>query len=293
MNANECFVIMPMSDAPDYITGHFRKVYDCIFRPAIEMAGYIPRRGDEVLETNLIHLDILQRLINTPMAICDLTSRNPNVMFELGLRQAFDMPVVLVQEKGTPQIFDIGPIRYMEYDATLSYEEVCRDQEALKDTILATKTAAEKRTGVNSLVNLLSISKPASLIDINESNITQMLQIIVTELGYLRSDIQSIKQQEISNKFSSLDKEVKSLKQIDDYFVQEMIIDIENDLNEIQIDIQNGFPYVQRKSKLNRVRSKIFALRNGASSLDVREKADRLFQSMEELFVDNIHDAGP
>ena len=105
----ECFVIMPIGDSDGYDKGHFSKVYEDIFKPACEKSNFKPVRADEVKQTNLIHLDILQKLIDSPMAICDLSSRNPNVLFELGLRQAFDKPTVLVQENGTPKIFDIGP----------------------------------------------------------------------------------------------------------------------------------------------------------------------------------------
>ena len=43
-----CFVIMPISDQGDYPKGHFTKVYNQIFKPAIIAAGYpklrIPRQ---------------------------------------------------------------------------------------------------------------------------------------------------------------------------------------------------------------------------------------------------------
>ena len=37
-----CFVIMQISDQGDYPKGHFDKVYEQIFQPAIEAAGYKP-----------------------------------------------------------------------------------------------------------------------------------------------------------------------------------------------------------------------------------------------------------
>jgi len=40
-------------------------------------------------QTNDIHIDILDRIINAPDGDCDLSGLNPNVMFELGIRQAF------------------------------------------------------------------------------------------------------------------------------------------------------------------------------------------------------------
>lgn len=42
-----CFVIMPISDQGDYPKGHFDKVYEQIFQPAIEAAGYKPYRVDD------------------------------------------------------------------------------------------------------------------------------------------------------------------------------------------------------------------------------------------------------
>ena len=90
-----CFVLMPISDPEGYGPGHFRHVYEDIFAPACEKAGFKAVRADDVSETNLIHLDILQKLIESPMAICDLSGRNANALFELGLRESFDKPVVL------------------------------------------------------------------------------------------------------------------------------------------------------------------------------------------------------
>src|SRR5208337_1505794 len=110
-----CFIIMPISDHPDYAQGHFKHVYDDILRHACQMAGFKPIRGDDVKQSNLIQLDILQKLLDTPMAVCDLSSLNPNVLFELALRQAFNKPVALVQELGTPPIFDISPFRITNY----------------------------------------------------------------------------------------------------------------------------------------------------------------------------------
>jgi hypothetical protein len=124
----ECFVIMPISDPDGYTPGHFARVYEDIFKPAIRRAGYEPKRADDVLETNLIQLDLLRRLIEAPMAICDLSSRNPNVLFELGLRQAFDKPVAVVQEEGTRKIFDIAPLRSTQYRRERIYHQVLEDQ---------------------------------------------------------------------------------------------------------------------------------------------------------------------
>ena len=76
-NNKDCFVIMPISDADGYEKGRFLRVYEDIVKPAVEAADFTSRRADEVKETNFIHLDILKKLIDAPIAICDLSSREP------------------------------------------------------------------------------------------------------------------------------------------------------------------------------------------------------------------------
>lgn len=184
----DCFIIMPIADCDGYEKGHFSKVYEDIFKPACIKAKFKPVRADEVKQTNLIHLDILQKLIDSPMAICDLSSRNPNVLFELGLRQAFDKPTVLVQEVGTPKIFDIAPLRYTEYRKDLRYREVLEDQDNLSEVILATKEATDNGQGVNSIVNILSLAGPASLKEVSDQDSSKLLQLVRAEMSEMRND---------------------------------------------------------------------------------------------------------
>jgi hypothetical protein len=184
---DDCFIIMPIADCDDYPKGHFKHVYDDLIRPACKEAGYNPIRADDVVETNLIHLDILKKLIDSPMAICDLSTRNPNVLFELGIRQAFDKPVVLIQEKGTPKIFDIAPLRYVEYRKERVYHEVIEDQAKITGSLKATRTASGDGSGVNSIVKLLSLTS-ATIREVSPDEANPMLQYIRAEISELRHE---------------------------------------------------------------------------------------------------------
>lgn len=182
---NDCFIIMPIGATDGYEDGHFQAVYEDLIKPAIEQANYHPLRADEVNRTNLIHLDILQKLIAAPIAVCDLSTRNPNVLFELGIRQAFDKPVVLIQEKGTPKIFDITPLRYLEYGKALKYRDVLKTQSELKSRIEETMLAKDDSSNVNSIVKLLALS-PAYLPKIDKTNKENMaLDLIQGQLSEL------------------------------------------------------------------------------------------------------------
>ncbi|GLQ32856.1 hypothetical protein [Litoribrevibacter albus] len=217
----DCFVIMPISDADGYDKGHFERVYEDIIKPAVSNTEFTSRRADEVKETNFIHLDILKQLIDAPIAICDLSSRNPNVLFELGIRQAFDKPVVLIQEKGTPKIFDIGPLRYLEYDKGMKYHDVLKTQKELTDAIIATKAAEGQQGNVNSIVRLMALSNPASIptlegdnkeafaIDVLQTQLNDMRKMMEISLmenrrGISKGGLSSIEYERISNKLDKL-----------------------------------------------------------------------------------------
>ncbi|AXA78102.1 hypothetical protein ACOTC8_10110 [Achromobacter xylosoxidans] len=184
--AKDCFIIMPIADADGYPQGHFKHVYDNIVAPSCVNAGYRAVRADEIKATNLIHLDILKRLIEAPIAICDLSSRNPNVLFELGIRQAFDRPVVLIQESGTPKIFDIAPLRYLEYSKDMKYHDVLRSQGELKDAIEATVAADADTGNVNSIVKLLALNQPAKIPELKGGKGELALSVLQAEIQELR-----------------------------------------------------------------------------------------------------------
>ena len=188
----DCFIIMPIGDVDGYPKGHFGHVYNNIIRPSCEMCGYKAIRGDEVKETNLIHLDILKKLIETPIAICDLSNRNPNVLFELGIRQAFDKPVVLIQEKGTPRIFDITPLRYLEYSNEMKYHDVLSMQQKLKDAIKATASATDDDTNVNSIVKLLALNNSAQIPDLKNGKESLALEVLQAEIKNMRQMMEHI-----------------------------------------------------------------------------------------------------
>ncbi|MBW5458507.1 MAG: hypothetical protein E7C05_17190 [Clostridium botulinum] len=183
----ECFVIMPIGDKEGYSKGHFKRVYEDIFKPAIEKAGFKAYRADDNNASHLIQLDIIKRIIEAPMAICDLSTRNPNVLFELGVRQAFDKPVVLVQEVGTEKIFDINSINTHSYKKERFYNEVLEDQAKISNMIKETFEKHNKGEGINSLINLIGI-KPAERA---ESNMTPdgMMKVIFDEMMGIKKQL--------------------------------------------------------------------------------------------------------
>lgn len=148
---------MPVSDHADYDNGHFKRVYDHIIKPACIKAGFEPLRADDVQKSNIIVVDILHKIVNCEMALCDLSSKNPNVLYELGIRQAFDLPVALIKDNLTPRIFDIQGFRDVGYDSTMRIDQVNSAIENIAEAITA--TYEQHDTKDNSIISLLSITK--------------------------------------------------------------------------------------------------------------------------------------
>lgn len=142
-NKNEtekiCFVIMPISDHPNYPKGHFTNIYEQVFKPAIEEAGFISKRVDEDKISSDIMTKILEGVTKSEMAICDLSSRNPNVMYELGLRHAYGKPVVLICDNKTERIFDVAGINTVTYKSERLYEDVIEARNDVKEAIISTE----------------------------------------------------------------------------------------------------------------------------------------------------------
>lgn len=148
--AKPCFVIMPISDQPQYPAGHFNKIYEQIIVPAVKEAGFEPVRADSNQICDSIMQKNLKNLVECDMAICDLSSRNPNVMYELGIRQAYGKKVVLIQDDATDKIFDVAGINTVFYKRDRLYENVIKAKDDIANAI--------KETYANGSFSLMSIA---------------------------------------------------------------------------------------------------------------------------------------
>ncbi|MCW2257880.1 hypothetical protein M2263_003971 [Providencia alcalifaciens] len=178
-NEKTCFIIMPIADHPDYEKGHFKRVYDYLIKPACEAAGYKAVRADDSKASHMIMFDILKKIVECDMAICDLTTKNANVFYELGLRQAFNKKTILITDGKEKAPFDISGFRYVEYSSSLRIDEVNNDIVKMADMLIETESASDD---INSIVKLLEI-KPAKLEPKELNNEESMLFKMIMSLN--------------------------------------------------------------------------------------------------------------
>jgi hypothetical protein len=147
------FVALPFSEkSGKWPKGFFSEVLNNLITPAGVDAGFrvetARKDGSDVIQATIVN-----DLLNADLVVADLTDHNPNVLFELGMRMAFDKPVALIRAEGTTPIFDVDSmLRVWEYNPTLWRSSLESDVPALTNHI---KGAWENRKAGKSYLQLL------------------------------------------------------------------------------------------------------------------------------------------
>jgi len=136
-----CGVVMPISAVDGCTESHWSDVQDIISQ-SITDAGFFANLVSNADEAGIIHKTIIQNLYDNPIVVCDVSGKNPNVMFELGLRLAFDKPTIIVKDDKTSYSFDTAAIEHLEYPRDLRFTKIVAFKEKLRDKIKATHTKA-------------------------------------------------------------------------------------------------------------------------------------------------------
>jgi hypothetical protein len=188
MVKEKCFIISPISTLParaaTYLNDldHSQHVIDHLLAPAVERAGF------EVVKpkakgSNLIHAEIVQNLQTATLVLCDMSSLNPNVFFELGVRTAMNRPVCLIIDHATEDPpFDLGVVNHHKYVSDLRPWVLPGEIEKLATHIR--ESALNKQ---NALWNYFSLRVKAEVTE--PSGPADKLDILVSEVDALRKQI--------------------------------------------------------------------------------------------------------
>jgi hypothetical protein len=119
-----CFVVMPSGREPSE-QKWFKGWYEVVIKPAVKEAGYEPVLAAAEEQPGAINDEIRAHLAVDPMVVVDLGGAepeddpNPNVMYELGIRHALGLPLVMLAWKGQRLPFDVGNQRVIMEDRDL------------------------------------------------------------------------------------------------------------------------------------------------------------------------------
>lgn len=152
-----------------------------MFIPAIEAAGFTPIRP-EAKGSPLIHGQIVKHLSEADLVLCDLSSHNPNVFFELGVRTSLNKPIALVRDEHTKLPFDTSGINTLRYDSKLQGWDVADEIKKITEHITESAASCDEQ---NPLWRQFGLAITASEPSANESPIEAKLDLFGTQIAQL------------------------------------------------------------------------------------------------------------
>lgn len=135
-----CFVIMGFGIKTDFRTGRdidLDKTYNNIIKPVFEELGFLCYRADDIKHSGVIDIPMYENILKSDFVVADISTLNPNVLYELGIRHAVRKSTTLIiAEKELKYPFDLNHIIIDSYEhlgKAIDYDEVMRFRGYLKE----------------------------------------------------------------------------------------------------------------------------------------------------------------
>lgn len=108
LDPNLCFVLMPFTD-------EMTPIYDDHIKPVVETIGLTSLKADEIVGVNSIIQDIWEKINRARFLIADLTGKNANVFYEVGIAHTLGKDVILLTQNINDVPFDLKHWRCIVY----------------------------------------------------------------------------------------------------------------------------------------------------------------------------------
>src|SRR4029079_864985 len=164
-NKKTCFVVMGFGKKTDFETGRTLDLdmsYQNMIKPAVEAAGLICIRADEIVHSGMIDVPMYEQLLTADVVVADLSTSNKNALYELGVRHALrPYTTVVIAEDGIKVFpFDLSHVvvrQYHHLGEDIGVKEAKRFSELLTKAIVDVmkKDPREKDSPVYTLLNKL------------------------------------------------------------------------------------------------------------------------------------------
>ena len=113
LGRGKCFVIMPLG------LEDLNVVYEHYVRPVLEQeCNLVCVRGDELLGSNIVMANIKRALVEVDLVVAELTTKNPNVFYEIGVGDAHGKPMLFMCQINEEIPFDLRHRHVLRYEYT-------------------------------------------------------------------------------------------------------------------------------------------------------------------------------
>src|SRR5688572_14057731 len=131
MSQKTCFVIIGYGIKTDFATGrdiNLDKTYANIIEPVFKELDFLCFRASDITHSGMIDLPMYENILKADFVIADLTTLNPNVLYELGIRHSVRKNTTLIiSEKELKYPFDLSHIIIDQYEhlgKAIDFDEV-------------------------------------------------------------------------------------------------------------------------------------------------------------------------
>jgi len=138
----ECFVAMGFGKKTDFATGRtldLDKTYRNVIKPVVEECGLTCVRADEILHSGTIDVPMYEHLMRAELVIADVSTANPNALYELGVRHALKpYATIVMAEEQQKYPFDLNHTavtHYRHMGEDIGYDEVTRVRGVLRGLV--------------------------------------------------------------------------------------------------------------------------------------------------------------
>lgn len=191
-----CGIVRPIAGTSEIYTALHWENVDEIISEAATKAGFKPNLVSDTNEVSVIHKTIINNLYNNDIVVVDVSSKNPNVMFELGIRLTFDKPTVIIKDELTNYSFDTAVIEHLQYPADLHYQSIVKFKDKLTNKILAT---ADKHNSFLKNFGQFAVSKLETTILPESEYIIRALESLKKDISTIKSNIDNSASKDLSN----------------------------------------------------------------------------------------------
>lgn len=191
----QCGIVMPISAIDGCTADHWSEVKaiitDAVER--IEAPKFTARLVSDADDVGVIQRRIVQGVYGADVIVCDVSGKNPNVMFELGMRLAFDKPTVIIKDDKTDYMFDTGVIEHITYPRDLRFQRIVEFKQLLAQKVLATYSASLRDPDNSTFLKNFGTFKVAHLTEKEAS----AEQVILDAIGELQREVGALRRNSI------------------------------------------------------------------------------------------------
>lgn len=236
----KCGIVMPISTIDSCSSDHWSEVL-LIIKDSVIQAGFEPNLVSDADDSGIIQKRIIHNLYSNEIIVCDVSCKNPNVMFELGMRLAFDKPTIIIKDDKTDYSFDTSVIEHLCYPRDLRFTKIVTFKESLSKKIKSTYEKAVNDPNYTTFLKNFGEYKVAQLLEkevSSEKYILSAIEDLRKEISLMRKSQNSINYLYPSSIKLKSEKKHENLKILIENLINDYINENKYTINDLAFNLE-------------------------------------------------------